>query len=330
MKKLFIFVLAISVPILLIGRESKAILNTSEKKMVLASGESSNIDLSKIDVNGDRIIDIQDLAEVSKNYNNQSVDNGWNAKSDINSDSRIDIYDLVIVSKNIGKTIPSNGDATVPPKSTPDQFNTARAFMVEVPNSGTPKTSDWRSIDSSLSSLYKYNYTLQMGKLIPNTNVNSKFFTTIKPILLGYLNNKFNFSVGNVSTIILNNEKYVNTCQREFGGYGNLGAYYNAYFGNLKSEGVESIATVLTDDSLVYQSGTASYVYRYTLKIKYTHNTSQAYMDKYGLQYDSFYYIDREVECDASMSYDPALINDDTYLRYAATNETNLSGLYIK
>jgi parallel beta-helix repeat protein len=54
------------------------------------------------DVNGDRIIDIEDLARVSKAFGSYPGHPRWNPLYDINNDGEIDIEDLARTSKNFG------------------------------------------------------------------------------------------------------------------------------------------------------------------------------------------------------------------------------------
>lgn len=56
------------------------------------------------DVNGDRIIDIVDLATVAIAYGTRPGDPHWNPEADLNQDDKIDIDDIIIVARNYGKT----------------------------------------------------------------------------------------------------------------------------------------------------------------------------------------------------------------------------------
>ena len=53
------------------------------------------------DINQDGGVDITDLAEIAKNYNDKSGQINWKADCDLNKDGIIDIYDLVFVSRSI-------------------------------------------------------------------------------------------------------------------------------------------------------------------------------------------------------------------------------------
>ena len=55
------------------------------------------------DINQDGEVDITDLAEIAKNYNDKSGDINWKADHDLNKDGIVDIYDLVSVSKSINQ-----------------------------------------------------------------------------------------------------------------------------------------------------------------------------------------------------------------------------------
>lgn len=55
----------------------------------------------KEDVNKDGVIDILDLAEISKLYNSNKVKFNWNNELDFNDDEVIDLYDLIRVAKKI-------------------------------------------------------------------------------------------------------------------------------------------------------------------------------------------------------------------------------------
>ncbi|ATD54271.1 leucine-rich repeat domain-containing protein [Clostridium chauvoei] len=53
------------------------------------------------DINKDKSIDINDLANLGIHYNKKDIDENWNEDCDLNKDGIIDIFDLVIVSKSI-------------------------------------------------------------------------------------------------------------------------------------------------------------------------------------------------------------------------------------
>lgn len=55
--------------------------------------------------NLNNIIHIEDLAKVAANYNLTSSSSKWNSKFDLNGDNIIDIYDIAKVSKAIGTII---------------------------------------------------------------------------------------------------------------------------------------------------------------------------------------------------------------------------------
>lgn len=57
------------------------------------------------DVNGDRIVNILDLAALGKAYGSSPGSPNWNPQADINSDLIIDVLDLAILSKNYGKAV---------------------------------------------------------------------------------------------------------------------------------------------------------------------------------------------------------------------------------
>ncbi|MBX7410883.1 hypothetical protein K4H65_01955 [Clostridium chauvoei] len=53
------------------------------------------------DINKDKSIDINDLANLGIHYNKKDIDENWNEDCDLNKDGIIDIFDLVIVSKEM-------------------------------------------------------------------------------------------------------------------------------------------------------------------------------------------------------------------------------------
>jgi hypothetical protein len=55
------------------------------------------------DVNGDRVVDIQDLVLLIKAFGTYPGHPRWNPNADLNGDDRVDIQDLVILIKNFGK-----------------------------------------------------------------------------------------------------------------------------------------------------------------------------------------------------------------------------------
>ena len=54
------------------------------------------------DINGDRKVNVVDLAMVAKAYGTASGDPRWDARCDLNKDNRIDLSDLVVVARNFG------------------------------------------------------------------------------------------------------------------------------------------------------------------------------------------------------------------------------------
>jgi hypothetical protein len=56
------------------------------------------------DVNGDGIVDIKDVAAVSKAFGTQPGMPLWNEAADINRDRKIDIKDVALVSRKFGST----------------------------------------------------------------------------------------------------------------------------------------------------------------------------------------------------------------------------------
>jgi hypothetical protein len=58
------------------------------------------------DVNGDRIVDIFDLARFGISFGSQSCDPNWDPNADINDDGLIDIFDLVIAALHFGDIDP--------------------------------------------------------------------------------------------------------------------------------------------------------------------------------------------------------------------------------
>ncbi len=63
---------------------------------------STNIE--NYDFNGNGIVDIRDVANLSKLYDLESGNVNWDSKYDLNGDNIIDIFDLVKISKAIGTT----------------------------------------------------------------------------------------------------------------------------------------------------------------------------------------------------------------------------------
>jgi C1A family cysteine protease len=53
------------------------------------------------DINGDKSVDIMDVAAEAQNYNMRSSDSTWAPANDLNGDNIIDIFDLVAISKDI-------------------------------------------------------------------------------------------------------------------------------------------------------------------------------------------------------------------------------------
>lgn len=53
------------------------------------------------DINKDGVVDMLDLAEVSKRYNAKENDVNYDEKYDINRDGIIDLFDLVLISKQM-------------------------------------------------------------------------------------------------------------------------------------------------------------------------------------------------------------------------------------
>lgn len=58
------------------------------------------------DVNCDYIVDIRDVARVSRAYGTKPGDQLWDPRADVNIDNEVDIHDLAIVSRNYGKVDP--------------------------------------------------------------------------------------------------------------------------------------------------------------------------------------------------------------------------------
>jgi len=57
------------------------------------------------DVNGDKVVDVYDLSDLSKAYGSELGDPNWNQDCDFNRDNKVDASDLFDLSNNYGKTI---------------------------------------------------------------------------------------------------------------------------------------------------------------------------------------------------------------------------------
>ncbi len=77
----------------------------SEEEEIYTSNNFEHLTIDKkydeLDTNKDGTVDILDLANIAKNYNDDIESDTWNFKYDINSDLIIDILDLVIISKEL-------------------------------------------------------------------------------------------------------------------------------------------------------------------------------------------------------------------------------------
>ncbi len=77
----------------------------SEEEEIYTSNNFELVTIDKkydeLDTNKDGAVDILDLANIAKNYNDNIESDTWNFKYDINSDLIIDILDLVIISKEL-------------------------------------------------------------------------------------------------------------------------------------------------------------------------------------------------------------------------------------
>ncbi len=75
------------------------------------SGDNLRIDGNVLismagDLNGDRVVDIFDIAMLALAFGSVQGDPNWNAATDINGDDLVDIFDLVIVATRFGDTSP--------------------------------------------------------------------------------------------------------------------------------------------------------------------------------------------------------------------------------
>ena len=75
------------------------------------SGDNLRIDGNVLismagDLNGDRVVDIFDIAMLALAFGSVQGDPNWNATADINGDGLVDIFDVVIVATHFGDTSP--------------------------------------------------------------------------------------------------------------------------------------------------------------------------------------------------------------------------------
>ncbi len=56
------------------------------------------------DVNGDDVVDINDVILASAAFGSTSGDPEWNADADINTDNVVDIFDIILIGQNFGQT----------------------------------------------------------------------------------------------------------------------------------------------------------------------------------------------------------------------------------
>lgn len=120
---------------------------------------TKDVSLIEMDVTSDGLIDIRDIAEISKHYNTKSEDNNWSSLCDINKDKIIDIYDLVIVSKTINTTLTSSVELN---KSTAELMlgDTETLIATINPTNASNKDLIWTSSDEKIVTVDN------MGKII--------------------------------------------------------------------------------------------------------------------------------------------------------------------
>jgi hypothetical protein len=76
---------------------------------VAESNEANNINLTPInvrlagDVNGDGVVNYQDLFLLARAYGSHRGDSNWNCYADFNADGKVDYIDLFILARNYGK-----------------------------------------------------------------------------------------------------------------------------------------------------------------------------------------------------------------------------------
>jgi hypothetical protein len=77
--------------------------------LVMEAGQAVTLSTANLpggDVNGDRVVDILDLAKIAAAYGTERDLQGWNAEADINGDGLVNLFDLVLAGLNASLTGP--------------------------------------------------------------------------------------------------------------------------------------------------------------------------------------------------------------------------------